>query len=590
MRFLYLVFILLPLLSYGSESKRRALLASELDFRLPSLGESAARGPLDYLAKRYLIVLGLSSDCTTIDQLAKRLGELAKLPLPAESALVVVDTNLRPALTELEKQQRSSATAWPRYLLDATQGLAWRYGLTNENPVVWLDLEHATLSPGPPSPASEAIRSWAKSLEQCRALVTPPNYADARADFVRPFSRSCQACHLASAATDQFPDPASLERWLPMIRKTMLTARMPGGFLTDRHFTPETRFGNEELRRIFFAPKEFLRTKEFAREFAENRRYLQKFLRDKGARPANSLGRYTVTRRPAPREAQAYYQYTILAENIPAPLSLAAVDFKGDPANLHHTLLYAFAPGTKLPRYFREASQGEFMETELYANFWASKAASGKAGGRPLKIAVGTEPIVLTIGRRDGVYRFDDDTRYLIPKGSTLALGLHWQLAPQAKLADVAVELFGESTLPAGAKELKRLSINVADGFELLPGQSDYVVESRLTLERAMHLRYFDFHGHTRLRSASLAYRTEEGDEKTFVVLPSYNVLTDQRYFLPREGLKLPRASTLITRMHYDNSWSNPAVADPQKKVQLGGHSENDEMHVIKLYYTEDAP
>ena len=109
-------------------------------------------------------------------------------------------------------------------------------------------------------------------------------------------------------------------------------------------------------------------------------------------------------------------------------------------------------------------------------------------------------------------------------------------------------------------------------GFVIPPGASDFIVDSKLTLQGDARIVALNPHMHVRGKSFEFRVATAGNEPQVLLRVPRYDFSWQLQYYLA-EPLALSRGSRIECSATFDNSPNNPANPDPSKEVRWGDQS-----------------
>jgi hypothetical protein len=106
--------------------------------------------------------------------------------------------------------------------------------------------------------------------------------------------------------------------------------------------------------------------------------------------------------------------------------------------------------------------------------------------------------------------------------------------------------------------------------FVIPPGAKNHTV-STVSKPTQRDMMIYDVmpHSHLRGKAARLAVKYPDGREQIVLNVPRYDFNWQTGYVL-KEPLTIPKGSTLVWDMTWDNSTQNPANPDPTQPVRWG--------------------
>lgn len=212
--------------------------------------------------------------------------------------------------------------------------------------------------------------------------------------------------------------------------------------------------------------------------------------------------------------------------------------------------------------FIREPGNPWFKDEPIGVAFVPKKDGKGEGGGAQGDFLAGYAPGMVAPQLKDGQAK-------LIKAGSDIVFQLHYTAdgKPGSDLSRVGV-IFSK------VKPTERVVTLAAANpkFAIPPGDADYRVDSKMTLQDDATLTMMLPHMH--LRGKDFDYRIVYPDGKTETILsvPHYSFSWQLSYFLA-QPLKLPAGTTIECTAHFDNSANNPANPDPTKEIHFGEQS-----------------
>lgn len=161
----------------------------------------------------------------------------------------------------------------------------------------------------------------------------------------------------------------------------------------------------------------------------------------------------------------------------------------------------------------------------------------------------------------------DEGTAFLIPKGSILALQVHYVTTGRPERSKISVGLrFPRSKV---VKRLHHIQVNTSR-FEIPPYAEAHPVAAKRRLPfDAVAVGLFS-HMHVRGKDMTFMARKPDGSLETLLVIPNYNFDWQQSYRWKPGTKTFPAGTTFEVLAHYDNSAFNPYNPDPAKAVRYG--------------------
>lgn len=254
-----------------------------------------------------------------------------------------------------------------------------------------------------------------------------------------------------------------------------------------------------------------------------------------------------------PAEGTIDYQYFTVAQDLQEDMWVVAAEGRpGNPAVVHHVVLFAVAPGARLSRPEEVQGMGKFIA--IYAP--------------------GMNP-----------WTYPEGSAVKIEKGSSFVLQLHYTPngTPQQDRSYVGLKLVEES------KVRHRVNYGMAVNANILlpPGAADVELKSGARFARDTLLLSLFPHMHYRGKAFRFHAEYPDGSTEVLLDVPRYDFNWQLRYDLA-EPKFMPKGTRLRCTAHYDNSENNPWNPDPTATVRFGLQTWEEMM--VGYYATMAAP
>jgi hypothetical protein len=177
--------------------------------------------------------------------------------------------------------------------------------------------------------------------------------------------------------------------------------------------------------------------------------------------------------------------------------------------------------------------------------------------------------------------RLDDGVAYRIPKGTVLALQIHYVTTGKAEKVTLSVGL-----KYASGKVNQQLHhvLLVDTKYAIPPGAPAHPVKVERTLEHdAVGIGLFS-HMHVRGKAMTFTAHTPDGRDETLLTVPNYNFEWQIPYRWEPGKKVLPKGTRLGCVALYDNSPFNPYNPDPKKTVKNGDQTYEEMMNGFFFY------
>ena len=172
----------------------------------------------------------------------------------------------------------------------------------------------------------------------------------------------------------------------------------------------------------------------------------------------------------------------------------------------------------------------------------------------------------LVPGRLYGLY--EEGVARRIPAGADIVLQMHYTTIGQPIVDQTQIGVVLAKEPPAKLRATGGGQIpNIM--FAIPPGDPNYEVVARQTINRDTYLSTMYPHMHVRGKDVSYTIVYPDGREEVVLRVPKYDFNWQLNYRLAEPKL-MPKGSTLVIRAHYDNSKNNPFNPDPTATVRWG--------------------
>jgi hypothetical protein len=170
----------------------------------------------------------------------------------------------------------------------------------------------------------------------------------------------------------------------------------------------------------------------------------------------------------------------------------------------------------------------------------------------------------------------DSGVGFLIPKGSTLLLQIHYITTGKPEKCRISVGF----KYAAGAIHKQLHHYLLADyRFAIPPGAPAHPVGASRALDR--DIVGIGLFAHMHLRGKDMTFRAHypDGKSETLLVIPNYSFNWQMPYKWEPGKKKLPKGTRLECLAHYDNSTFNPYNPDPKATVRDGQQTHQEMMN-----------
>jgi hypothetical protein len=256
------------------------------------------------------------------------------------------------------------------------------------------------------------------------------------------------------------------------------------------------------------------------------------------------------------------YQYIVIPTGFTEDKFIQLSEARpGNPAVVHHIIAFIREPGNP---WLKEAQPGvpfvpreraRRAEEEAKNGDKPKQQDGGGFGDFLAGYAPGTLPNVMKPGQAK-----------LVKAGSDLVLQMHYTANGKATTDISKIGIVFATTKPT--ERVLTLAASNAS-FAIPPGDSNYQVDSKLTLQDDAMLINLLPHMHFRGKSFEYRVTYPSGEKETLLDVPHYDFNWQLTYELAQPKL-LPKGTVIECTAHYDNSPNNRYNPDPAKEVHFG--------------------
>jgi len=377
-------------------------------------------------------------------------------------------------------------------------------------------------------------------------------------DALPVLQKNCQTCHRpGESGPMSFLSYETTRPWAKAIKTAVLTKKMPPWF-ADPHFG---KFSND--RSLAQADIDTLVAWADTGAQAGNLKDAPKLIDWvegwRIGKPDQVISMPVAFNVPATGTID--YQYIVIPTGFTEDKYVQLAEARpGNPAVMHHIIAFIREPGNPwlkdaqpgIPFVPRERARRSEAEAK---NGDKPKQQDGGFGDFLAGYAPGTLPNIMQPGQAK-----------LVKAGSDLVLQMHYTANGKAATDISRIGIVFATTQPTE----RILTLAAANGnFAIPPGDSNYQVDSKFTLQDDATLINFLPHMHFRGKSFEYRVTYPSGEKETLLDVPHYDFNWQLTYELAKPKL-LPKGTVIECTAHFDNSPNNPSNPDPTKEVHFG--------------------
>lgn len=386
------------------------------------------------------------------------------------------------------------------------------------------------------------------SFAALAAAATTSSQVTFYKDVMPVLQRNCQSCHRpGEAAPMSFLTYESTRPWAKAIKTAVSTKKMPpwfadpshGKFANDRSLSPadmSTLISWVDGGAKAGSAKDSPTPIEFTEGWAIGKPDMVFEIPTAFAIPPSGTIDYQYVRMPTGFTEDKYVQ---LAEARPT-----------DRERCHHIIAF-----------IRDPKSSWFKDSPVGVPFVPEKK-KGEDGGGQGDFLAGYAPGMVAPVLKPGQAK-------LIKAGSDIVFQLHYTAngSPGSDKSRVGITF-------SKVKPTERVVTLAAANskFAIPPGDGNYRVDSKITLQDDATLTMMLPHMHLRGKSFDYRITYPDGTKETILSVPHYSFSWQLSYFL-ETPLKLPKGTVIECTAYFDNSPNNAANPDPSKEVRFGEQS-----------------
>jgi hypothetical protein len=383
------------------------------------------------------------------------------------------------------------------------------------------------------------------TLLMCAALgsAAPPTFYK---DVLPILQHNCQSCHrTGEAAPMALMTYQDARPWAASIKQALLTKKMPPWFADAAygHFANDRTLSKSDIDTVV-AWVDGGAAAGNQKDSPKPVAFTEGWNVGKPDVILEMPAQYQV-----PPSGTIEYQHFIVPTGFTEDKWVQVVELRpGNRAVVHHAAVFVRPPDSK---WMRDVKLGEAA---------TGKQVAGQGLGEELLDfhVPGSVPHALATGQAK-----------LIRAGSDLVFQMHYTAngKPATDRTRIGIVF---------AKEQPReriLTLQIANrGFKIPPGDPNYAVEAKLTVQDNARIVALNPHMHLRGKSFEFRLVPPNGESKVLLSVPHYDFSWQLQYYLA-EQLAIAPGTQIECVAHFDNSPNNKFNPDPAKEVRWGDQS-----------------
>jgi hypothetical protein len=312
-----------------------------------------------------------------------------------------------------------------------------------------------------------------------------------------------------------------------------------------------------------------------------------------------------------PAEGTIAYQYFLVPTGLTEDKWIQAMEVRaGNPAVLHHVIVYAQLPAPPTPPGQGAEAAGPAAQQGgqpaqrpqplfSFADEAMTRIPAGQTGGPPLppdqrkEPGPNDRPAPRRMGPAIGGFApgqfvrvYQDGTGMKIPAGTKLIFQMHYTSTGKATTDRTRVGVKFTKSKPA--TEVRFASL-VNGGLHIPAGAAEHRVDAEMTINQ--NITMWSMLPHTHVRGIRWLYEAiyPDGRSATVLSVPKYDFNWQTDYIF-KQPLKLPKGTKLHAMAWYDNSTRNKSNPDPAKDVWWGDQTWEEMMYTGLTFSIDPAP
>jgi hypothetical protein len=413
------------------------------------------------------------------------------------------------------------------------------------------------------------MRFWTLGLACAVIAAAAPNTEPTFYKDVLPvLQKNCQSCHRpGEAAPMSFMSFDSTRPWAKAIKTAVSTHKMPPWF-ADPHigkFSNDRTLSDADVQTIVSWVDAGAKAGN-AKDAPAPVKFVEGWVIGKPDAVFEVPTAFEV-----PKSGTIDYQYVIVHTNFTEDKWVQFAEARpSDVEHCHHIIAYLREPGNP---WMKDAPIGVAFVPERPSQNQNANAQNGNAqnanrngggdgGGGLGDFLAGYAPGMVAPQLKEGQAK-------LIKAGSDIVFQLHYTANGKPGADKSRVGFIFSKTQPT-----ERIVTLAAQQprFAIPPGDPNYRVDAKLTLQDDSKLNMLLPHMHLRGKSFEFRVVYPDGTKETLLSVPHYSFSWQLSYFLQEQKV-LPKGTTVEVTGWFDNSANNPYNPDPTKEVHFGEQS-----------------
>lgn len=423
---------------------------------------------------------------------------------------------------------------------------------------------------------------FSKKSKSCDLNYQPVKYSSFQKEIYPSLKNACLNCHANLGIISLFNSAENIQKWSPMMLRTMRLGKMPGGADLESIKTADG-FTNQDLKKITYwlragAPVDkndvdFIITNQRSDQEETTRIF-------ESRKPDLVLEAQEEVTVPAvgPDFQKTYKFKNTLPDDV--FITDAFVDSNLNVAH-HHQLTASLT----------ELNKEDEEEGHKYKYLDALPLDTTIDGIKKRGFLFDYKSVLGVLRQKGFVWVGSDSAKPLLEKNSWLYLNVHYVSSGREEKNKPKIYLYAKKAADSSnIKPLKKiLLIPSRKDFLIPPGKKNYTVILKYKVSKPMKLIKYLMHAHYRAVSGKISIK-RPGDKTASSILsiPYYQFKLPAEV-RPENPLILPKGTEIESEMVFDNSGDNAANPDSEIAVKIGLSSMKSEMSYSQIIY-EDMP
>lgn len=516
-----------------------------------------------YSDHKNILLMGIKTECFSSSH-KKKLKDFLSLKKKEKVKIFLLNPNIEDSRELMKKLFPDEIV-----LMDRTDQVSRSFDFKkNGDYIVINPKDFSTLKRGSLFPA------------KCELDYKPVQTVHFQNDVYPSLKRTCIECHSGQGIINLFTNKETIQKWTPMMLKTMRLGKMPGG--ADLEYLDNA----DGVK-----PRDLKIISHWLRNGAPFEKSDEEFLIKSKKDIDDRLTIKLNNRTPdlileadeeiiVPAIGPDFQKTYKFKKSIPNDVYLEEAYIESNLNVAHHHQLTA----SKTELSPKEEPDGfkykytEALPVETYIN------ETKKRG-----FLFNYNSIVGVLRQKGFIWVSTPQAMPKIEKDSFLYLNVHYVSSGKEEKNRPKLQLYFKKVNDEKIKTLKKiLLLPSRHDFLLARGQKNYKVTLKYILPKPVTFIKYIMHAHYRATSGRLTIKLPGENQPAYIASVPYFQFKLPAEVQPAKPIFLPKGTEILSEMIFDNSAENSANPDPHSEVKIGLSSINDEMSYSQMTYQEE--